>query len=59
MEELKKEIEEKLEEGQFGFKTGRETIAIYVMNHGKPKYKGERIFAFFFGGLKSSIRQSG
>lgn len=50
-ERLRKEIEKKLEEGQFGFREGRGmTDAIYVLNYivnrELMKKKG-KIFAFF------------
>lgn len=50
-ERLKKEIEKKLEEGQFGFREERGTTdAIFVLNHVVNKElitKGGKIFAFF------------
>lgn len=50
-EELKKEIKGKLKEGQFGFRTAKETIdTIDVMSHMVNqgiKKKGRRIFVFF------------
>lgn len=59
-EELKKKIEEKLEEGQCGLREGRGAIdAIYVLNYGKQKVSEEERKDFRFFRSQDSIRQSG